>query len=252
MTATSASSLRADPHPVLMLLPGLMCDYAAWEPTAALLASHAECRIPAWGTLDSIEAMAAHVLATVAEPRFAVAGHSMGGRVALEIMRQAPQRVTRLALLDTGYQPLAEGEAGERERAGRHALLAQARTEGMRAMGAVWAKGMVPPGQLGTPLFDAILDMIERSSPDQFAAQIRALLARPDATALLADIRCPTLLLCGRDDLWSPVARHEEMHDRMKHAQLEVIDDAGHMVTMEAPQAVAQALLRWLRSEAGQ
>lgn len=238
-------------RPVLMLLPGLLCDYAAWEAPAERLASRAECRIPSWGNLDSIEAMAAHVLNTVEEPRFALAGHSMGGRVALEVMRQAPERVTRLALLDTGFQPLAPGEAGQRERAGREALLAQAREHGMRAMGEIWAKGMVHPRQLSAPLFASILDMIERSDPDQFAAQIRALLGRPDATPVLATIDCPTLLLCGRDDTWSPLARHEQMRELIANAELDVIEDSGHMTTMEQPQAVADALSRWLASESG-
>ncbi|MGF6744780.1 alpha/beta fold hydrolase [Paraburkholderia sp. MM5482-R1] len=234
------------PRPVLLLLPGLLCDHAAWSGPAALLAAQAECRIPSWGKLDSIEAMAAQVLATVPEPRFALAGHSMGGRIALEIIRQAPQRVERLALLDTGYQPLAAGDAGERERAGRYALLAQAREQGMRAMGAAWAVGMVLPAQVGTPLFESILDMIERSSPEQFDAQIHALLGRPDATGLLAGIRCPTLLLCGREDRWSPLERHADMHEQIPGAVLEIIERSGHMTTMEAPHDVVRALLRWL------
>ncbi|RQV07382.1 alpha/beta hydrolase [Burkholderia cenocepacia] len=233
-------------RPVLLLLPGLLCDDTAWAEPAALLASRADCRIPAWGMLNSIEAMAAHVLATVQEPRFAIAGHSMGGRIALEIVRQAPHRVERLALLDTGYQPLPAGDAGDSERAGRHALLAQARAVGMRAMGAAWAVGMVHPDRVGTPLFDTILDMIERSNPAQFDAQISALLGRPDATGLLPGLRCPTLLLCGREDRWSPLSRHEEMHKRIPGAVLEVIERAGHMTTMESPDNVARALLRWL------
>jgi len=242
----------SDSRPVLVLLPGLMCDYAAWEPTAALLQSQADCRVVAWGRLDNFEAMAAHVLDTVKEPRFALAGHSMGGRIALEVVRQAPERVTRLALLDTGFQAVAEGEAGERERAGRFALREQARTEGMRAMGAVWAKGMVHPDWLGTPLFESILDMIERSGIEQFEAQVRALLGRPDATPVLGQLRCPTLVLCGRDDSWAPPERHVEMRDLIGHAALEIIEHSGHMVTMETPQAVADALARWLQMEAPQ
>lgn len=231
-------------HP-LLLLPGLLCDRAAWAVTAARLPQR-DCRVPSWGMLDTIEAMAEHVLATVAEPRFALAGHSMGGRIALEVARRAPQRVTHLALLDTGYQALPQGEAAEKERAGRMALLARAQTEGMRAMGAVWATGMVHPDQLGTALFDSILDMIERSNPRQFAAQIHALLGRPEATPQLGRIACPTLVLCGRQDDWSPLARHEEMARMIPGAVLEVIEDSGHMSTMERPQAVADALSRWL------
>ncbi|VVE05859.1 3-oxoadipate enol-lactonase 2 [Pandoraea pneumonica] len=232
-------------RPPLLMLPGLLCDQVAWAATAALLPQH-DCRVPAWGMLDSIEAMARHVLASVAEPRFAVAGHSMGGRIALEVVRLAPERVTHLALLDTGYQALPEGEAAEKERAGRAALLARAREAGMRAMGQVWATGMVHPDQIGTPLFDAILDMIERSNPDQFAAQIHALLGRPEATPQLGGIHCPTLVLCGRQDTWSPLARHEIMAGAIPGAKLSVIEDSGHMSPMERPQEVAAALQAWL------
>ncbi|MFK0377230.1 alpha/beta fold hydrolase [Pandoraea sp. NPDC090278] len=229
----------------LLLLPGLLCDQVAWAATVALLPQF-DCRVPAWGALDTIGAMADHVLATTPEPRFALAGHSMGGRIALEVVRLAPQRVSHLALLDTGYQALPDGEAAEKERSGRAALLARSREAGMRAMGQVWATGMVHPDQIGTPLFDAILDMIERSNPDQFAAQIHALLGRPDATAQLSDVRCPTLVLCGRQDTWSPLARHEIMAGLIPDAVLSVVEHSGHMSPMERPEAVAAAMRAWL------
>ncbi|AJP56016.1 alpha/beta hydrolase [Pandoraea vervacti] len=232
-------------RPALLMLPGLLCDQVAWAATAALLPEF-DCRVPAWGSLDTIGAMAEHVLATTPEPRFALAGHSMGGRVALEVVRRAPHRVSHLALLDTGYQALPEGEAADKERSGRAALLARSRDEGMRAMGAVWATGMVHPDRIGTPLFDAILDMIERSHPDQFAAQIHALLERPDATSQLRDIQCPTLVLCGRQDTWSPLARHEVMAGLIPGAVLSIVEHSGHMSPMERPEAVADAMRAWL------
>ena len=121
-----------------------------------------------------------------APPRFALAGHSMGGRVALEVLRRAPERVAAIALLDTGVQPLAAGEAGEREAAGRHELLQIAREQGMAAMAARWVQGMVWKPRLDeTALVDGVIDMFARSSAEMFAAQIRALLARPDAGGLL-------------------------------------------------------------------
>jgi len=187
------------------------------------------------------------VLAEAPTERFSVAGHSMGGRVALELMRLAPLRVERLALLDTGTHPLPAGEAGARERAGRMALLELARTQGMRAMGRQWARGMVHPSRLDTPLFESILDMIERSNPDQFAAQINALLTRPDAASLLPTIQCPTLVLCGREDAWSPPAQHEAMQAAIPNASLNIIEHCGHMCTMEQPQALNDALAAWMR-----
>lgn len=237
-------------RPTLLLLPGLLCDHAVWTHQCAALADVADCLVPDYGLLDSITGMAEAVLAQAPAGPLAVAGHSMGGRVALEVQRLAPRRVQRLALLDTGADPRAAGAPGEQERAGRMALLALAQAQGMRVMGRQWARGMVHPAQLETPLFEEILDMIERKTPAIFEAQIHALLERPDARPVLAGIPGPLLLLCGRDDQWSPLARHEAMQQANPRARLVVIEDAGHMSTMERPAAVAQALAQWLQEPA--
>lgn len=234
----------------LMLLPGLNCDAAVWAPQVAALKSQANCLIPAWGLRDSLTAMAEQVLAEAPSERFAVAGHSMGGRVALEVLRLAPQRVERLALLSTGTHPLAAGEAGEKEKAGRMALLKIAQAQGMRAMAKEWAKGMVHPDRLGTPLFEQVLDMFERGSAAQYAAQIKALLNRPDAAPLLPTIQCPTLVLTGREDGWSGPAQHEAMAAAIPGAQLVIVEHSGHMCTLEQPQAVSAALAAWLQRPA--
>ncbi len=231
----------------LMLLPGLNCDAAVWAPQVAALKDQAHCVIPAWGQRDSLTAMAQQVLAEAPTERFSVAGHSMGGRVVLEVMRLAPKRVERLALLSTGTHPLPAGEAGEKEKAGRMALLKIAQEQGMRAMAAQWARGMVHPDQLDTPLFESVLDMLERSNPQQFAAQIKALLTRRDAAPQLPGISCPTLVLCGREDSWSGPAQHETMAAAIPGAQLTIVEHCGHMCTMEQPQAVSAALAGWLR-----
>ena len=233
-------------HKTLLLLPGLMCDAAAWAPQVQALSTLATCVVPDYGLCDSLTAMAEQVLAAAPTPTFAVAGHSMGGRIALEMLRLAPERVERLALLDTGIHPLAPGEAGAKERAGRMALLALARAQGMRVMGAQWARGMVHPSVPGTPLFDAVLDMLERSSPDQFAAQINALLTRPDAADVLPQIACPTLVLCGREDIWSPPEQHQAIAAAIAGATLCVIERCGHMATVERPDEVNAALVAWL------
>ena len=238
------------PKPTLLLLPGLLCDATVWKDQVRSLGARFECHVPDYGSLDSLSAMAAHALAAVPGERFSLAGHSMGGRVALEILRLAPRRVERLALLDTGYQPLAAESAGEQEKAGRMALLQQSRTAGMRAMGEAWARGMVHASRLGTPVFEAILDMIERRTPAIFEAQIRALLNRPDGTDVLRGIAVPTLVVCGRDDQWSPLARHEQMLTLIPRARLQVIEGSGHMTTMEQPDAVTGALAQWLAEPA--
>ncbi len=232
----------------LMLLPGLNCDAAVWAPQMAALQDVADCRIPAWGLRDTLTAMAEQVLQEAPPGPFCLAGHSMGGRVALEVLRLAPERVERLALLSTGTHPLAAGEAGEKEKAGRMALLKIAQEQGMRAMASEWAKGMVHPRRVGGPVYAQVLDMFDRGSAQQYAAQIHALLHRPDAGALLRTIRCPTLVLTGRDDGWSTPAQHEAMAAAIPGARLVLVEDCGHMCTLEQPQAVSQALRDWLQA----
>lgn len=231
--------------PRFVLLPGLVCDEAVWTHAAAALGAHATVTIAHYGSLDSLPAMAARVLADHAGP-LAVAGHSMGGRVALEMLRLAPERLRGIALLDTGVQPLADGPAGQREAAGRHELLAIARDSGMAAMAERWVQGMVyPPRLTDRALVDSVTAMFARSSAEVFAAQIRALLARPDAHPLLGEIRCPTLVLCGAEDSWAPAARHREMAGRIAHSRLVLIPECGHMSTFERPEPVTRALLDW-------
>lgn len=230
----------------LVLVPGLLCDEAVWEAQARVLSAGRAVQVARHGLLDTLGAMAERIL-DLAPPRFALAGHSMGGRVALEVMARAPGRVTRLALLDTGFEGLPPGEAGERERAGRLRLLGIARTQGMVAMGRDWARGMVHPARLqDETLMGAILAMLGRASAEQYAAQIHALLARPDRGALLAEIQVPTLVLCGREDSWSPLARHEDIARRVPGSRLVAVPDCGHMCTMEQPDAVTAALADWL------
>ena len=234
----------------LLLLPGLLCDATVWTHQVAALRDIADCQVIGYGNADSIDAMARTVLRH-APVKFSLAGHSMGGRVALEVMRLAPSRVTRLGLFDTGYQARPAGPVGQREQNERMALLELARGEGMRVMGEHWAKGMVHMDRLADKaLMNAILDMIERKSADIFFAQINALLGRPDATDLLPQITCPTLLLCGREDSWSPLARHEQMAELMPRATLKVIADCGHMSTMERPDAATEAMRAWLEQDA--
>ncbi len=233
-------------RPTLALLPGLLCDRTVWAAQVEALRERFEIVVPDWGLLDSLPAMAERLLAEVHAPSFSLAGHSMGGRVALEVVRRAPGRVERLALFDTGYKPLAPGAEGELERAGRLALLQVAQRQGMRAMAGQWARGMVHPRQLGTPLFEAVLRMIGRRTPEVFEAQIHALLARPDATALLGRIACPTAVAVGREDAWSRLPQHQAMHEAIAGSALHVIDDCGHMSPMEQPAAVTAVLRGWL------
>ncbi len=219
-----------------------MCDATFWQPLADTL----PCQVIDYGDADSITAMAEVVLAAT-PASFVLAGHSMGGRVALEVARLAPERVEKIILMDTGYLPRQHGAAGDTEKAGRMALLDVATRQGVRAMGKEWVKGMVHPDRLNNaPLIDAILGMFERKTAERFARQQHALLSRPDASPALRALRVPTLLLCGRQDSWASVAQHTAMQVLVPHAQLSVIEDAGHMVLMERPEATVQALHQFL------
>lgn len=234
------------PSQTLILVPGLLCDAAVWQAQRQALADRCLTQVTNPGELDSLGAMAEAILAQ-APPQFALAGHSMGGRVALEVWARAPQRVTRLALLDTGCDGLPAGEAGEREREGRLRLLALAQREGMRAMARVWARGMVHPDRLADEaLMESIYAMLARANPEVFAAQIHALLNRPDRTALLGTITVPTLVLCGHEDSWSTLQRHRQITARIPGSVLVDIPECGHMCTLERPAALSQALRAWL------
>jgi len=200
-----------------------------------------------WGPEhDSILAMAEAVLRW-APGEFALAGHSMGGRVAFQILRLAPERVTKVALLNTGSDARPSGEAGETEERNRRRLLAVAGPEGMRAMGIEWLKGMLPAyRQNDTALVEEIVAMFESKSADLFEIQMLALLARPNATPSLSHILCPALVLTGFDDVWSPPARHLEMAQAIRLSELVVLPRCGHMSTMERPDEVTAAMRVWL------
>jgi pimeloyl-ACP methyl ester carboxylesterase len=225
----------------LLLLSGLICDATIWEEIAPRLSGIADPRIYSFPDFDSIAAMAEHVLAT-APPHFALAGHSMGGRVALEILRLAPARVLRLALLNTGARAAEDSEARTRRR-----LVQIAREQGMTALAAQWLPPMMGASRARIDaVTPRLVRMAERATPESFAAQVAALLDRPDQLALLPTIRVPTLLLSGAEDNWSPLAQHAEMHERIPRSTLVAISDAGHMAPVEQPAAVADALEKWL------
>jgi pimeloyl-ACP methyl ester carboxylesterase len=226
----------------LVLAPGLMCDPTVWQAQIAAFETQMPVQVIDYGLLDSLPAMAAHLLQQ-APPRFALAGHSMGGRVALEVMRLAPERVSHLALLDTGCHALPKGEAAEKERYMRLGFLHLAQEKGVMAMARSWLRSMVHPDRLSdAPLIDAIVSMFARRPVEVYAAQIKALLARPEAFPVLAQIRCPTLVLCGNEDTNSPPAANLEMAGAIVGDQLDIIPHCGHMAPMERPEAVNDAL----------
>jgi len=227
-----------------------MCDRTVWEHQISALSGLADCLVMEWGPAHtSLVAMAEATLAA-APDKFALAGHSMGGRVAFEVYRRAPDRVTHIAVMNTGATPRPEGEAGVEEERGRRKLLDLARDEGIRAMALEWLKGMIPAHRQGDrDLTERIIQMFERKDDDLFETQMLALLGRPDARPVLPQIHCPSLVLTGQDDIWSPPVRHQEIADAIgATAKLVLVPKSGHMSTMEWPHEVAQAMREWLRT----
>ena len=224
----------------LLLLPGLLCDRALWQYQVSALDEFARPAVADLTRSDSIAGLARDVLAEAPE-RFALAGLSMGGYVAFEIMRQAPGRVARLALLDT--QARADTEAS-RER--RQALI--------RLSGRGQFKGVTPrllpnllhPDHIVTPLADIVTAMAERIGQAAFVRQQTAIMGRIDSRPGLAAIRVPTLVICGAEDLLTPPALAEEIAAGIPGADLLVVPHAGHLTPLEAPEAVNRAMIEWL------
>jgi pimeloyl-ACP methyl ester carboxylesterase len=225
----------------LCLLSGLLCDETIWLDVAQRIRQDLTIQILCFSGFSAIEAMASHVLQQVPD-ELVLAGHSMGGRVALEVVRQAPDRVTAIALLNTGVHP-----RGDSEEASRGRLVEIAKRQGMEALAAAW----LPPMMGASPhrvaqVMPLLIDMVKRATPESFAGQIKALLERPDARAVLPTIHVPTLLVSSSADTWSPPAQHREMQKCIAHARYTTIDDAGHMSPIEQPAAVAAVIDQWL------
>jgi len=227
--------------PVLFLLPGLMCDEAVWEHQQQVLAPHVDVRIPVFRGFESLTGMAEYVLADAPE-RFSVAGHSMGGRVAWELMEMAGNRIDKFAVLDSGVHPVKPAEPK-----GRQELVDKAQAEGLKAVADAWIGPMVHPDRHNDrELLDAITAMILRNTVEDFLGQVKALLGRKDQTPILSNIRQEVLLVVGDADGWAPPEQHEFMAEKLSRSHLEIVTGAGHMVTMEKPEEVSKILLEWI------
>lgn len=228
--------------PTILLIPGLLGDEGMWQAQRrAFEARRRRVVVADHAGLASIPEMARRALASV-EGSLDVVGHSMGARVALEVVRQAPERVRRLALLDTGIHPLREGEVEKRQ-----AMVDLADRKGMTALAEAWLPPMVAPERIGDPaLMRHLRTIVQRFSADDHRRQIHALIERPAVQDLLPKIACPVLVMVGRQDQWSPVAQHEEIAALIPEAKLVVIEDCGHMSPVEQPEATTEALLAFL------
>lgn len=225
----------------LALLPGLLNDAALWRHQLVALEARAACFVPDFTTQDSVAAMAETVLSAM-PPRFALSGLSLGGYVAFEVLRRAPERVERLALLDTKAGPDSP-EQTER----RRGLIALAKTGKFRGVTRRLLPMLVAETHLtDEPLMAEVLAMAERVGRDAFVRQQTAIMGRPDSRPTLSRVACPTLVLCGHEDRLTPPDLHMEMAAGIRDARLVVVEDCGHLAPLEQPAAVTAALARWL------
>lgn len=225
----------------LLLVPGLLCSAALWRPQMAALSDVAHSVIGDTTQDDSFSAMARRILAA-APSRFALAGLSMGGYIAQEIMRQAPERVTHLALLDTS----ARSDSPE-QHARRLGLIELAEKGEFKGVTPRLLPLFIHPARLeDEPLTHTVMEMAETVGKDAFLRQQKAIMGRPDGRADLRRIACSTLVLCGRQDVLTPVELHEEIASLVPGARFTVIEDCGHLSTLEKPRSVATAFRQWL------
>ena len=229
------------PRKPLILLPGLLCDAALWRHQVEALADICEAGVGDL-TLDSaIPAMAERVLAG-APARFCLAGLSMGGYVAQEIMRQAPERVERLALIDTSARP----DTAEQTKT-RRDLINISKLGKFKGVTPRLLPNLIHPSRMDDPeVAGVVMAMAERVGQEGFTRQQTAIISRIDGRGDLAAIRVPTLVLCGRQDLITPPALHEEMAAAISGAVLTVIETCGHLSSLERPAAVTAAMRKWL------
>jgi pimeloyl-ACP methyl ester carboxylesterase len=214
-----------------------------WAPQIRALSDIADITVADHTRHDSMREIAKAILAA-APPHFALAGLSMGGYVAYEIIRQAAERVTRLALLDTG----ARADAPER-REGRLRLMALAEQEGAASAQRELLPLLIHTDRLeDKPLVEVVLQMAIDTGLAAFKRQQTAIMARPDNRPLLPTISCPSLVLVGREDALTPPSMAQEIADGIPRARLQIIADCGHLSTLERPQAVNEAMRAWLEA----
>ncbi|MAZ18431.1 MAG: alpha/beta hydrolase [Ahrensia sp.] len=229
----------------LVLIPGLVSDRIVWEPLAETAADMFPVHHADVSTQASITEMAQSVLAAVDGPIIAV-GHSMGGRVAMEMARIEPDRVKGLVLANTGHHPKREGEEAKRQ------AMVDLGNESMEKLADQWLPGMLDPARVSDEALVAELKkMVLRAGPAVHERQIRALVGRPDANAYLKDINCPVLLVTARQDVWSPISQHEEIAAAVADPELVTIENAGHFAPVEWPAETTAAIMEWLTRRFG-
>ena len=226
----------------LLLLPGLLCDARLWAHQSETLSDVADVTIADLTGHSSISAMALHVLESAPET-FALAGLSMGGYVAFETMRIAPHRVERLALLDTSARRDTDEQLDRRGR-----LVEMAKIGKFKGVTPKLLPLLIHPDRREDEfLTTTVMAMAEHVGQEAYLRQQQAIMGRPDSVPGLAHIQCPTLVVCGRQDALTPVERAEEIAGGIDGAKLVVIEDCGHLATLERPQATSALMRYWLQ-----
>lgn len=227
--------------PTLLLVAGMPLDVELWAHQATYLAEIADIAYADNKGADSIAELARRALAA-APGRFALAGLSMGGYIAMEIMRQAPERVAKLALLNTN----ARADTAE-QTANRRQAIDLARQGKMKAVVAASINRLIHPDRLNDrDVVDSVYAQADRVGVDGYVNQQNAIIGRIDSRDSLKAVRCPTLVICGRQDALSPPDIHAEMSDAVPGGRLAIIEECGHLAPMERPQAVTALLRDWL------
>ena len=227
----------------LVLIPGMMCDARLFSPQIAAFSGQHSLVLPSIAQDASVTDLAESVL-DHAPAEFALAGLSMGGIVAMEILRIAPERVSRIALLDTN--PLAETEAVKQRRLPQMAAVREGKL--LDVMRDEMKPQYLAKGPRRKEVLDLCMTMALELGPHAFLRQSRALMDRPDQSDTLRQTQIPALVLCGREDALCPVIRHELMASLIPNATLEIIEGAGHLPTLEQPELTNAALKRWLEA----
>ncbi len=225
----------------LVLLPGFMCDARLFGAQILYLSNRRAVTVAPVSAGDRIEEIASGLLDQLPH-RFALGGLSLGGVVALEIIRRAPQRVSRLCLMSTDAQADTPQIAADREE-----LIVGAKSGRLEdVMSRLVGSETLAPGPGRVPVLNEVMAMAMDLGPELFERQMRVLQRRPDQQGALRHIGVPTLVLCGAHDQLTPVRKHTFMAEMIPNAELKVIDEAGHLPTLEAPAAVNEALESWL------
>jgi pimeloyl-ACP methyl ester carboxylesterase len=227
--------------PDLVLVPGLNCTGALFRPQIDGLAGAARCHVADHGAASSLEEISARIL-DAAPPRFALAGLSMGGYVAFEIIRQAPERVARLCLLDTRAAMDSDEDAERR----RRTIELASSGHFAKLHGILWPRLVHPARVTDADLEQVVLDMMRDTGPERFVRQQTAVLNRRDYEPVLRAIRAPTLIVVGEQDAVTPPEASRQMQGLIENARLETVPDCGHLSTLEKPEAVTRLMRRWL------